>query len=287
MARGPISGALVAMGLALGGGCATFPEVISSNRDALLAEQPSPVRRAWVHGGFMQAVMTGDPQGRPVVFVHGSPGSWDANAHLLNTPALREGHLLLTYDRPGYGGSSPHQTEPSLQRQAAALAGLLDAFGVREPVILAGHSMGGPVIARFAMDFPDRVSGLIFIAASVDPALETWRWYNRAASWRLAYRILPEPLLRSNEEIGPLKAELEAMLPLWGRIRAPAAILHGTDDPLVPVANVPFLEAHLSAVPVREWIVPGADHYILWDHVHLVEEALAWLESGPSLSNGH
>ncbi len=281
--RGCTAGGLALIACLTGSaGCTSFPKMIASNRETLAAAQPDVERHAWVHGAAMSAAVAGDPSGAPVVFVHGSPGSWDANAHLLANPELRAHHLLISYDRPGYGGSSPHQTEPSLARQAEALAGLLDALGVRAPVILVGHSMGGPVIARFAMDFPARTAGLVFIAASVDPDLEAWKWYNVAASWRLANRVLPEELIRSNEEIRPLETELDAMVPRWAQITAPAAIIHGTEDTLVPLANVPFLEAHLAGVPTAEWIVPGETHAILWHRPDLVVEAVRWLEDGPA-----
>lgn len=277
--RAPAAGAWVAAA-ALWGllGCAGAPREIASNADPLLIEQPGGARLAWVHGDLMRAAVVGERTDPAIVFVHGSPGSWEAGAHLLAMPWMRDGHLLIAYDRPGYGGSSPHHTEPSLAAQAAALAGLLDALGARGPVILVGHSLGGPVIARFAMDFPERTAGLVFVAASADPALERWRWYNVAAGWRIAGRLLPEPLIRSNEEIEPLKGELEALLPRWAQINAPAAIIHGTDDRLVPIGNADFLRAHLSGAPQREWIVPGETHGVLWHQPALIEAAVRWLE---------
>lgn len=282
MGPGPARAALASLLLGTAACAPPFAEIIEQNRTALLAQQPPVSWSAWVNHGLMGAVVTGAPDGQPVVFVHGSPGSWDANAHLLNDPELRVKNRLIGYDRLGYGGSQPGKMEPSLGVQGDALAGLLDALGVRRPVILVGHSMGGPTIARFAMDHPDRVAGLVFVAASVNPELETWRWYNRAASWRLAKGLLPTYWITSNEEIRLLKGELEAMLPLWPNIQAPCAIVHGTDDGLVPVGNVAFLEAHLQGRPLHEQVIPGESHAILWDRPDLIREAIAWIEAGPN-----
>jgi pimeloyl-ACP methyl ester carboxylesterase len=39
-------------------------------------------------------------------------------------------------------------------------------------VILVGHSLGGPLIARMTMDYPELIDGLVFVAGSVAPKLE-------------------------------------------------------------------------------------------------------------------
>ncbi len=43
---------------------------------------------------------------------------------------------------------------------------------VNQKTILVGHSLGGPVIARTAMDYPDLVDGLILVGGSIDPEME-------------------------------------------------------------------------------------------------------------------
>ena len=58
-----------------------------------------------------------------------------------------------------------------------------------ERIMLIGHSLGGPVIARMAMDYPDAYQGLIFVAASIDPEMEKEEWYR---SWIKRYSILSE-----------------------------------------------------------------------------------------------
>lgn len=220
--------------------------------------------------GPLHYVATGDAGRQPVIFVHGSPGSWRAFRQYLLDPDLASRAWLVSVDRPGFGGTDPGRAEPSLAAQAARIAPLLAAAS--RPAILVGHSLGGPVIARLAIDHPDRVAGLLFLSASVDPALERLRWYNRLATWPWLARRLPPELVISNREILPLRAELEALLPGWTSIRVPVLVLHGRRDSLVPVANTAFLARMLPEARVRR--LPGAGHLLPWRRYPEVKAAV-------------
>jgi pimeloyl-ACP methyl ester carboxylesterase len=74
---------------------------------------------------------------------------------------------VLTLDRPGYAfGDQPPAGPRTLATVAAEMAGALDAAGVRAPYVLAGHSLGGLYIKRFAQLYPHRVAGLVFLDSS-------------------------------------------------------------------------------------------------------------------------
>jgi pimeloyl-ACP methyl ester carboxylesterase len=73
----------------------------------------------------------------------------------------------LSYDRAGYGGSDPDPDDRTLERLVEDLAGLLDSLGETQPVVLVGHSWGGPIIRLFAQRFPQRVAGLVFVDATL------------------------------------------------------------------------------------------------------------------------
>jgi len=269
------------LGVALCGlnACAPYMRSIPDSRAALQAEYPELVREAPWSGGELRYVTLGEVSSPPVVFVHGSPGSWDVYAPFLHDPRL-SCYLRIAYDRPGFGGSQPGREEPSLERQADALNGLLDDLGVTQPVRLVGHSLGGAVIARFAMDHPERVAGLVFVASSVDPSLEKRLWYQKIADRRVFQPLIADDLLTSNRELAPFGPELSKMLPLWPRIQVPVAIVHAHDDGLVPFVNVAFLERHLPGVPLRETLLPSGGHLILWSQRDLVIDAIRWLDQG-------
>lgn len=220
----------------------------------------------------------GEKRARAVVFVHGTPGSWRAFEGYLAQPALAERARLVAVDRLGFGRSEPGRAETSLERQAASLAPLLRRLMAEAPAagrpILVGHSYGGPVIARFAMDYPGLAGGLVMVAPSIDPGLERLRWYNHVASWRLFNWSLPAEWLTSNREILPLKKELEAMLGGWDKIAAPAIVIQGDADKLVPAGNADFAARKLPAERLKIERVPGAGHFVLWQQPQLVVKAI-------------
>jgi pimeloyl-ACP methyl ester carboxylesterase len=165
-------------------------------------------RTVEVEGGSIYLVGSEARAGTAVVFVHGSPGTWGAFRGWLMEPALVARAQLIAVDRPGFGGSDRGRAEPSLAVQARRIAAALAAVGV-ERAVLVGHSLGGPVIARIAVDHPQLAAGLLFIAPSIDPALEKRRWYNVFGAMRVVQWFLPVDWITSNREIWPLKSELE------------------------------------------------------------------------------
>ena len=199
-----------------------------------------------------------------VVFVHGSPGSWDNFAHMLANEALTRRYTLVAVDRPGFGRSLPRGPEPSIQTQAKRTHDAVVASGAPLPAVWLGHSLGGPVVARIAIDFPESVSGLILIAPSIDPELEQRRWYNWLAKFPLIKWGLSREWRNSNEEIFPLKRELTALAEELGRIQSPTIVLHGDQDSLVPPANAEFVQRRFVSAPVELRLLEGVDHFIPW-----------------------
>lgn len=241
-----------------------------------------PVEHALIESGDgrrVHYVEVGEKSARAVVFVHGTPGSWRAFEGFLAQPALAERARLVSVDRLGFGLSEPGKVETSLEKQAASLVPLLrrlaaDAAPGAGLPILVGHSYGGPVIARLAMDHPELTGGLVMIAPSIDPELERLRWYNHFASWRLFSWTLPAQWRTSNREIMPLKKELQAMLEGWPRIAAPVIVIQGDQDELVPAGNADFAARMLPAERIQLERVPAAGHFVLWQQPQLVVRAI-------------
>lgn len=107
-----------------------------------------------------------------VVFIHGSPGSWESFAHLMKDETLLKKYALIAVDRPGFGTFGDRGSEVSLVEQAKLMNKIIEKHKKQKKVILIGHSYGGPLIARMAMDYTQNYEGLIFVAAAVDPELE-------------------------------------------------------------------------------------------------------------------
>ncbi len=107
----------------------------------------------------------------------------------------------MSVDRPGFGKSNLGRPERSLQRQAASIAPVLQNNNAAKRAILVGHSLGGPLIVRLAIDYPELVGGLILVAPSVDPALEPKEWYRKVGNFALVRPLLPVEIDVSNQEI--------------------------------------------------------------------------------------
>lgn len=211
-----------------------------------------------------------------VAMVHGSPGASDAYLDYLADTNLSKLARMVSIDRPGFGYTEGFgKPEPSLQAQVAALYAITNHLAPHQKVILVGHSLGGPVIARFAMEYPELTARLILVAGSIDPAQEKHPWWQKAVDVPPLKWITPKPLWTSNAEIIPLEKELEQMLPLWPRITCPVTIIHATNDRLVPIANVDFAQKMLVNCPdLNIEILPSGDHFILWNRVGKIAAAI-------------
>ncbi len=217
---------------------------------------------------------TGPVDGPLVILIHGTPGEWQDFYDVMKRPELADHVRLVAVDRLGWGGSTAGGLEPSMQAQAAAIAAVVRAHPDNRPVILVGHSLGGAVAPRVAMDFPQLVDGLVLVAPSIDPGLEETTWYQALARFPLVTWAIPKPLTRSDKELVPFKAELEKMLPLWDTIHCPVIVLQGTEDELVPPAEAGFAERELTNAPTTIARIPHQGHLIPWQRPELITKAV-------------
>jgi pimeloyl-ACP methyl ester carboxylesterase len=117
----------------------------------------------------------GDPAGVPVLVISGTPGSstlFAANRR----DAEERGIRLLSYDRPGYGGSTRHKGRTAADC-ATDIEAVCDELGL-ERICVWGISGGGPHALAAAALLPERVAAAASLA-SVAPygadGLDCWR----------------------------------------------------------------------------------------------------------------
>ncbi len=103
----------------------------------------------------------GDPNGKPIIYFHGFPGS-RLETQRFNQVALANNYRLITMDRPGMGLSSldRNRTILSTVNDVITLADYLkiDRFSVM------GHSGGGPFVAACAYLIPQRMTGAAIVS---------------------------------------------------------------------------------------------------------------------------
>ena len=218
---------------------------------------------------------SGDESKPLVLFVHGSPGSLSAFIDFLADSVLLEKALLVTTDRPGFGYSHFGIAETSLEKQAAALKPILEKYKNNKPVILVGHSLGGPVIAQMAMDYPELVGGLVFVAASIDPSLEPDElWFRAPLATPFLSWVLPRSFRASNEEIYQLEPQLENIMPRWKDIKCPVIFVQGMKDQLVDPGNAAFAKRVMTGTSVELVTKDDMNHFVPWSDPELIRTAI-------------
>lgn len=113
--------------------------------------------------------------GRPVVLIHGNPGSHqDYPMALLDK--LSRSFRVIAFDRPGHGYSERDNSLPTtVEMQATLIRAALTKLSIRKP-ILVGHSWGGALALAAAVAYEDDLSGIVLLAPAAYPnvSLEWW-----------------------------------------------------------------------------------------------------------------
>ncbi len=136
-------------------------------------------------GGRIHYVDEGS--GPAIVLIHG------LGAQLLNflpdsLRPLRRDYRVIALDRPGSGYSIRAPGRPAtLAAQAGTVAAFITALGLRRP-LLVGHSFGGAVAMRVALDHPGLVGGLALLAPLTHPYEAMPGMFERM--------VIPSPLVR-------------------------------------------------------------------------------------------
>ena len=107
-------------------------------------------------------------RGPDVVIVHGLGST--AEQWLPTARRLARNHRVTLVHLPGHGLAQMPQ--PFTLEQAAAALDRALAETSSGPVILVGHSLGGLVAAREALEHPERVRGLLLVETALRPQVE-------------------------------------------------------------------------------------------------------------------
>jgi pimeloyl-ACP methyl ester carboxylesterase len=176
---------LTTLGLAAAGAAAGLA-VTGFIRGHAEQRHPPGGRFVAVGAGRLHLVDTrpGSPEAPTILLLHGASSLHADLFHGLG-PRLSPQARVIAIDRPGHGWSDRLEgramADPA--RQAVAIMAALDAIEARRVVII-GHSLAGAVSVRLALEWPERIAGLVLLGAVTHPwpgAAITWYYHPTAA----------------------------------------------------------------------------------------------------------
>lgn len=223
---------------------------------------------------YLEVVSDATPK-PTIIFVHGAPGGADNYYDYLKEQELIDSFNLITIDRLGYGGSNRGEAEPSIEKQAESIYPILDELVTKgQPILLVGHSYGGPIIAKVAMERPADIHGLLFLAPGIDPSNEKFEWAGKLGCSVPTKWLTPKDLETAAVEKTNHVEELKKIEEDWKKITAKVIYAHGDSDGIVPFDNYYFAEEKLAHVDPNMITLHGGNHFIPFQEQEQVKE---WL----------
>jgi pimeloyl-ACP methyl ester carboxylesterase len=180
--------------------------------------------------------------------------------------AAARGQALLRFDYSGHGHSSGAFRDGTIGRWMADALAAIDRL-TAGPLILAGSSMGGWIMLLAALARPDRIAGLVGIAAAPD-FTEDLMWARMSPETR--ERLLADGAIHQPSQYQDAPLEITRALIEDGRqhlllrgpiaIRCPVRLLHGMADPDVPWQTSMRLAERLAGDDVTVTLIKDGDH---------------------------
>jgi pimeloyl-ACP methyl ester carboxylesterase len=234
-----------------------------------------------------------------LIFIHGSGDSAEVWAPL---QSLLSGIETIAFDLPGHGAriAEPGPEGMSVRDYAEDVYLKLMAQGIDNGVVI-GHSLGGAIALRLAVDHPDLAQRLVLVGSGARLRVAPqFLEEARATGPEGSLTVTEMSFAPGHEEQaqafyaarpptapGMLYRDLAACdaFDMMGELRditQPALIIVGEADRMTPVKYAEFLNARL---PQSELVViPGAGHYVQIEQPEAVAAALrVWLAAhGPA-----
>ena len=126
-----------------------------------LAAQPAPPGKLVDLGGHRLHInCTG--KGLPTVVVENGFDEFSSDWILVQNQ-VEKFTRICTYDRAGYAWSDPGPKPRTYSQINLELHDALRKLGERGPLVLVGHSFGGPVVRNYALMYPKEVAGIVLV----------------------------------------------------------------------------------------------------------------------------
>ena len=205
----------------------------------------------------------------PVILIHGSPGNaenFDGFAELVKN------RRLIAVDLPGFGNSEKDVPDYSIYAHSKYLVEFLNKLEIKKAHFV-GFSLGSGVALHTADDAPDRVKSLSMVAAIGVQEYEILGNYylnhfvhGAQLGFFWALKELTPNFGIFNGFVMPYArnfydTDQRPLRKIMQRIEKPFQILHGKDDPLVPIEAA---REHARLVPHSEYLEIDDDHFFVF-----------------------
>jgi pimeloyl-ACP methyl ester carboxylesterase len=213
-------------------------------------------------GGRRLAFHRRDGRGPTILFLPGYASDMEGGkATALDAWAAETKRAMLRFDYGGCGASPGEFEEQSLADWRGDAIAAIDS--VEGPLVLVGSSMGGWLMLLAALARPDRVAGLVGIAAA--PDFTSWGYSEAEKETIRSAGRLEQPSPYGDQPTVTSRALWESgerLLLLGGEIaiEAPVRLLHGQNDADVPWRNSLALADKLRSADVQTILVKDGDH---------------------------
>ena len=205
-----------------------------------------------------------------------------AKALALEAWAVARGRAFVRFDYAGCGASAGAFEEQTLAGWCDDVLAVIDEL-TAGPVVLVGSSMGGWLMLLAALARPQRVTGLIGIAAA--PDFTDWGFSTDEKLKLLSEGRIERPSTYSDHPTVYTRAfwssgEANRLMHGMIAIDVPVRLVHGQRDPDVPWHNSGRLAELLRSANVQTLLIKDGDHRLSRDAdiariVSAVEEVIA------------
>jgi pimeloyl-ACP methyl ester carboxylesterase len=215
--------------------------------------------------------------GPPVVLLHGATAQLqDMTTTLM--PILAERHTVVAFDRPGHGYSDRLPYHAWDVAQARAIHAGVCRLGLERPVIV-GHSMGGGIAMAYGMEYPDELSGIVFLSGLafpmfnlsfltyVPPALPVvGAFFAHSVYAPLRRRIVDSSLKRFfHPQATPDTLLRDTPIEMLYR---PESLKANSEDQMMVVGSMADLALHYDSYPLPVTVMVGTEDQTTDPHYH-------------------